>query len=760
MGVHRGGPSAVETHTTSRCQDSSSKMAGTPPAAVGAATQADHFCLRWNNYQTNMTAVFDQLLQEEVFVDVTLSCEGGAQLRAHKVVLAACSPYFQAILQNNPCKHPIIIMPRDVGYNDLRAIIEFVYRGEIDVAQEQINSLLQAADHLKIKGLCEVGDDPTHVPPGFTATPTTRPPPSPHTPTRGRPPFSRGRYTSFRRPGRPPLYGRPRMDRSSSGSSTGTHPNTRAQARASSGKEDETESQAKRIKGEDGTESTAVNISIASGGGNDLDHNSHNSHHEDQRHHQHYLHHDPHSVSGAAATPLPPPGGHHAPPPPLPPPGHAHHPSATQHAPSAHHPPVAHGLPGAQTAAASAAGGSGGHSAPPPLPELGPTVSLPHPDDVAGTSHGNEYDPTYPYVKQDPENIPEGHGVAHGAVGDGGQRMTVTPELLGLMPAATSSNASSHYSSDSESVSGTPGGRKMWTDEDMDKALDALRNSSMSLSKAAHIYGIPATTLWQRAHRMGIETPKKEGPNKTWSEHDLAGALEELRSGRMSANRASKEFGIPNSTLYKIARKEGIKLSSPFSAIQPSWSIDDLNKALESIRGGMSVQKAAQEYGIPTGTLYGRCRREGIELSKYQGVPWSEEDMKDALDAVGRGEMSINQAAIHFNLPYSSLYGRFKRGKYEDGIPPPHQDYLHQEMTIEHYPVSQHQPTSAGAGGAVLPPTPPQHHQQTQPPQPPPQPQPPQQQQQQQQQHVPAAPQHHHHQQLPPPPPVPHHEQY
>lgn len=82
--------------------------------------------------------------------------------------------------------------------------------------------------------------------------------------------------------------------------------------------------------------------------------------------------------------------------------------------------------------------------------------------------------------------------------------------------------------------------------------------------------------------------------------------------------RASKEFGIPNSTLYKIARKEGIKLSSPFSAIQPSWNPDDLTKALEAIRGGMSVQKAAQEFGIPTGTLYGRCRREGIELSKYQ----------------------------------------------------------------------------------------------------------------------------------------------
>lgn len=67
-----------------------------------------------------------------------------------------------------------------------------------------------------------------------------------------------------------------------------------------------------------------------------------------------------------------------------------------------------------------------------------------------------------------------------------------------------------------------------------------------------------------------------------------------------------------------------------------------------------------------------------------QGVPWSEEDMKDALEAVRVGEMSINQAAIHFNLPYSSLYGRFKRGKYEDGLP--HHDFLHQEMTIEHYP--------------------------------------------------------------------------
>ncbi|KAB7503906.1 Protein bric-a-brac 2 [Armadillidium nasatum] len=500
-------------------------VGGASIAAASVASAADHFCLRWNNYQTNMTAVFDQLLQEEVFVDVTLSCDGGAQLRAHKVVLAACSPYFQAVLQNNPCKHPIIILPRDVAFADLRAIIEFVYRGEIDVAQEQINSLLQAADTLKIKGLCEVGEDPANCPPGFTATPSSRPSLSSqsgaqtstqtysqsnsgNTPSRGRPPFSRGRYnTAYRPRGRPPLYTRHRFDRPS-GSSTRSAPLSR---------------ELRRIKTED-VDDDGAGGGISGGNdvsGGDNHHRLHHSHYQSNQHNGQW-------AGAAAAT-------NHAPPA-----AHAHHgPPAPQAHPSLPHPPAAH--------------------APPPLPELGPSVVLPPPDETAGTSHGTpDYD-AYSYVKTEDHSQSQSH--IQDPNDPTGQRMTVTPELLGLMP----SNTGSHYSSDSESVSGTPSGRKLWTDEDMEKALDSLRNSAMSLSRAAQVFGIPATTLWQRAHRMGIETPKKEGPNKTWSEHDLAGALEELRSGRLSANRASKEFGIPNSTLYKIARKEGIKLSSPFS---------------------------------------------------------------------------------------------------------------------------------------------------------------------------------------------------
>lgn len=212
----------------------------------------------------------------------------------------------------------------------------------------------------------------------------------------------------------------------------------------------------------------------------------------------------------------------------------------------------------------------------------------------------------------------------------------------------------------------TPGGPKTWTQEDMDSALDALRNHNMSLTKASVTYGIPSTTLWQRAHRLGIDTPKKEGPTKSWSEDSLNNALEALRTGTISANKASKAFGIPSSTLYKIARREGIRLAAPFNAAPTTWTQEDLERALESIRAGQSsVQRASTEFGIPTGTLYGRCKREGIELSRSNPTPWSEDAMMEALEAVRVGQMSINQAAIHYNLPYSSLYGRFKRGKYE-----------------------------------------------------------------------------------------------
>lgn len=118
---------------------------------------SQQFCLRWNNYQTNLTCVFDQLLQSESFVDVTLACDG-QQIKAHKIVLSACSPYFQSLFFDNPCQHPIIIM-RDVRWAELKAIVEFMYKGEINVNQDQISPLLAIAEMLQIRGLAEVNNE-------------------------------------------------------------------------------------------------------------------------------------------------------------------------------------------------------------------------------------------------------------------------------------------------------------------------------------------------------------------------------------------------------------------------------------------------------------------------------------------------------------------------------------------------------------------------------------------------------------------------
>ncbi|XP_047476551.1 muscle M-line assembly protein unc-89-like isoform X9 [Penaeus chinensis] len=115
------------------------------------------FCLRWNNYQSNLTQVFDQLLQSESFVDVTLSCEGNS-VKAHRMVLSACSPYFQGLLSDAPCSHPVIIL-QGVKWPELKAVVEFMYKGEINICQEQLGSLLRVAESLKIRGLAEVDGD-------------------------------------------------------------------------------------------------------------------------------------------------------------------------------------------------------------------------------------------------------------------------------------------------------------------------------------------------------------------------------------------------------------------------------------------------------------------------------------------------------------------------------------------------------------------------------------------------------------------------
>jgi len=114
----------------------------------------DQFCLKWNNYQASLTSAFKNLLEEEDFVDVTLTAENQT-LKAHKVVLSACSPYFRDLLKGiNPWQHPVLVL-RDVPFLDLHTILAFVYVGEVNVIQDNLQSFLKTAELLQIKGLTE-----------------------------------------------------------------------------------------------------------------------------------------------------------------------------------------------------------------------------------------------------------------------------------------------------------------------------------------------------------------------------------------------------------------------------------------------------------------------------------------------------------------------------------------------------------------------------------------------------------------------------
>jgi len=123
---------------------------------MGASSE--NFCLRWNDFESNVSGAFRDLRQEADFFDVTLGCPDGKSLQAHKVILSACSSTFKTMLRdtqrNTNSHHPYIFL-RGVSFPDLSAVLDFMYHGEVNVAQEDLNSFLAVAEELQIKGLTQ-----------------------------------------------------------------------------------------------------------------------------------------------------------------------------------------------------------------------------------------------------------------------------------------------------------------------------------------------------------------------------------------------------------------------------------------------------------------------------------------------------------------------------------------------------------------------------------------------------------------------------
>jgi len=114
---------------------------------------SEKFCLRWNDFESNISVAFRELRDDKDFFDVTLACDD-EQISAHKVILSACSPFFRNILRRNPHQHPLLYL-KGVKYTDLQSVLNFMYNGEVNVAQEELNSFLAVAEELRVKGLTQ-----------------------------------------------------------------------------------------------------------------------------------------------------------------------------------------------------------------------------------------------------------------------------------------------------------------------------------------------------------------------------------------------------------------------------------------------------------------------------------------------------------------------------------------------------------------------------------------------------------------------------
>ena len=119
-----------------------------------AKMASEKFCLRWNDFESNISSAFREIRDDKEFFDVTLASDDDNQIQAHKVIIGACSPFFRNILRKNTHNHPLLYL-KGVKYNELVSVLNFMYHGEVNVAQDDLNSFLAVAEELRVKGLTQ-----------------------------------------------------------------------------------------------------------------------------------------------------------------------------------------------------------------------------------------------------------------------------------------------------------------------------------------------------------------------------------------------------------------------------------------------------------------------------------------------------------------------------------------------------------------------------------------------------------------------------
>ncbi|CAB4060602.1 unnamed protein product [Lepeophtheirus salmonis] len=109
-----------------------------------------HLRHQWNYYESSFKQEFSDLLQNEEQLDMTLLC-GSNQIKAHKIILSACSPVFRSILGSAPLQQHPLIYPR--GMNFYHLFISFMYEGEVNVRTEELDDFITTTEELQVIGL-------------------------------------------------------------------------------------------------------------------------------------------------------------------------------------------------------------------------------------------------------------------------------------------------------------------------------------------------------------------------------------------------------------------------------------------------------------------------------------------------------------------------------------------------------------------------------------------------------------------------------
>ena len=117
-------------------------------------SEDDNFVnLNQDKFDTHAAKVLSDLMGNEEFADVTLVAED-QQIKAHKLILSSCSPFFQNIFVQNPHQHPLIYL-KGVSFENLQNVIKFVYQGEARVNKDKLNSFLEVSQELQMKCLAK-----------------------------------------------------------------------------------------------------------------------------------------------------------------------------------------------------------------------------------------------------------------------------------------------------------------------------------------------------------------------------------------------------------------------------------------------------------------------------------------------------------------------------------------------------------------------------------------------------------------------------